>query len=193
MSQDVNSEVKVAKEDKVTARIKELLDKQIRPLLADRGGSLIFQDISNGIVSLRIVGSPGASVPIKDSIGNMLRHYVPEVVDVKLVSTLIDTDLAPNDDPGMSLSKRVQRVLDEQINPAVDDHGGFIRLIEVKENVVHIQFEDGCQGCAMANVTLRQGVEVMIKEQVPEIVAVVDETDHASGTKPYFRTKKGPS
>ncbi|HEX9583161.1 MAG TPA: NifU family protein [Gammaproteobacteria bacterium] len=65
--------------------------------------------------------------------------------------------------------------------------------MEVKDDTVYIRFEGGCQGCAMADVTLRQGVEVMIKEQVPEIVAVVDVTDHAGGTNPYFKTKKGPA
>ena len=192
-SRDVDPEAKDEPEDEVTARIKELLDEQIRPLLADRGGDLIFQNFTEGIVKLRIVGSPGASVPIKENIGNLIRHYVPEVVDVQLVTTLTDTDRALRGGPGTSLSTSVQRVLDEQINPAVGDHGGFIRLIEVKDDIAYIQFEDGCQGCALANVTLRQGVEVMIKEQIPEIVAIVDVTDHASGTNPYFETKKGPS
>lgn len=192
-SRDIDPEAKDEPEDEVTARIKELLDEQIRPLLADRGGDLIFQNFTEGIVKLRIVGSPGASVPIKENIGNMIRHYVPEVVDVELVTTLTDTDRALRGGPSTSPSTSVQRVLDEQINPAVGDHGGFIRLIEVKDDIAYIQFEGGCQGCAMANVTLRQGVEVMIKEQIPEIVAIVDVTDHASGTNPYFKTKKGPS
>ena len=192
-SRDVDPETKDEPEDEVTARIKELLDEQIRPLLADRGGDLIFQNFTEGIVKLRIVGSPGASVPIKENIGNLIRHYVPEVVDVQLVTTLTDTDRALRGGPSTSLSTSVQRVLDEQINPAVGAHGGFIRLIEVKDDIAYIQFEGGCQGCAMANVTLRQGVEVMIKEQIPEIVAIVDVTDHASGTNPYFETKKGPS
>ncbi len=64
--------------------------------------------------------------------------------------------------------------------------------MEVEDGTAYIRFEGRCQGCAMAEVTLRQGVEVMIKEQVPEIVTVVDVTDHASGTNPYYKTKKGP-
>jgi Fe-S cluster biogenesis protein NfuA len=178
-------------EDKLTARIKELLDERIRPLLADRGGDLIFQEFTEGVVKLRIVGSPGASVPIRDNIANMIRHYVPGIADVRLVTALTGADHALRSGSGASLSASVQRILDEQINPAVGDHGGFIRLVEVKDHTAHIQFEGGCQGCAMAEVTLRQGVEVMIKEQIPEIVAIVDVTDHASGTNPYFETKKG--
>ncbi len=179
--------------DAVTARIRKLLDKQIRPLVADRGGDLIFQNFTDGIVNLRIVGSPGASIPIKDDIGNMFRHHLPEVVDVQFVTTLTDIDRAARGGPGTSQTASVQLLLDEQINPAVSSHDGYIRLVEVKDDTAYIRFEGGCQGCAMAHVTLRQGVEVMIKEQVPEIVAVVDVTDHASGTNPYFKTKKGPS
>ena len=192
-SRDVDPEAKDEPDDEVTAGIKELLDQRIRPLLADRGGDLIFHNFTEGIVKLRIVGSPGASVPIKENIGNMIRHYVPEVVDVQLFTTLTETDGALRGGLSTSLSTSVQRVLEEQINPAVGAHGGFIRLIEVKDDIAYIQFEGGCQGCAMANVTLRQGVEVMIKEQIPEIVAIVDVTDHASGTNPYFETKKGSS
>ncbi len=192
-SQDVDHEAKDDPEDVVTARIKELLDEQIRPLVTDRGGDLTFQDFTEGIVKLGIVGSPGALVPIIDSVGNMIRHYVPEVVDVRIVTTLTDTDHALHGGTSSSPSTNVQRVLDEQINPAVRDHGGFIRLVEVKDDTACIRLEGGCQGCAMADVTLRQGVEVLIKEQVPEIVAIVDLTDHAGGTNPYFKTKKGPS
>ena len=192
-SHDVDRETKDQPEDEVTAGIKKRLDEQIRPLVADRGGDLIFQNFTEGIVELGIVGSPGASVPIKENIANIIRHYVPEVVGVRLVTTLTDTDGVVRAAPGSSPSTSAQRVLDEQVNPAVRGHGGFIRLMEVKDDTAYIRFEGGCQGCAMAEVTLRQGVEVMIKEQVPEIVAIVDVTDHASGTNPYFQTKKGPS
>jgi Fe-S cluster biogenesis protein NfuA len=192
-SQDLDRAAKDEPEDETTAKIKELLDEQIRPLVADRGGDLIFQNFTEGIVTLEIVGSPGASVPIKDNIGNMIRHYVPEVVEVRLVTPRSDTDRVLRGGPGTSPSMNAQRVLDEQINPAVRSHGGFIRLMEVKDDTAYIRFEGGCQGCAMADVTLRQGVEVMIKEQVPEIVAIVDVTDHSGGTNPYFKTKKGPS
>lgn len=85
----------------------------------------------------------------------------------------------------------VQRVLDEQINPAVAEHGGFVMLLDVKGDTAYIQLGGGCQGCGMANVTLKQGVEVMIKRGVPSIQNVVDTTDHASGTNPYYQPAKG--
>jgi len=86
---------------------------------------------------------------------------------------------------------KVQHVLDEQINPAVADHGGFVMLLDVKDDTAYIQLGGGCQGCGMANVTLKQGVEVMIQRAVPEIKNVVDSTDHASGSNPYYQPAKG--
>jgi cystathionine gamma-synthase len=192
-SRGADHEGKDGPEDEVTARIRKVLNEQISPLVADRGGELIFRDFTKGIVSLAIMGSPGASIPIRDNFVSLFRHYVPEVVDVRLVPPVSDADRAPASETGSSLSVAVQRVLDEQINPAVGGHGGFISLVEVTKDTAYIRFEHRCQGCAMAEVTLQQGVAVMLKEQVPDIVSVVDMTDHASGTSPYFKTKKGPS
>ena len=102
-SQDFALEVEDEPKDKITARIKELLDERIRPLLADRGGDLIFQDFMDSIVKLRIVGSPGASVPIMANIANMFRHYVPEVADVQIVPAPADADRPRRGKRGRSL------------------------------------------------------------------------------------------
>ena len=85
----------------------------------------------------------------------------------------------------------VQRVIDEDLNPAVSSHGGFITLLDVRDNTAFIQLGGGCQGCGMADVTLKQGIEVRIRELVPAITAVVDTTDHAEGRNPYFAPSKG--
>jgi Fe/S biogenesis protein NfuA len=89
------------------------------------------------------------------------------------------------------MAAAVQRVLDTEINPAVASHGGHVELLEVKDHVAYIAMGGGCQGCGMADVTLRQGIEVRIREAVPEIRAVVDTTDHAGGTNPYYQPAKG--
>ena len=85
------------------------------------------------------------------------------------------------------IASAVQKVLDQEINPAVDAHGGWVTLLDVKDSVAYVQFGGGCQGCGMADVTLKQGVDVRIKELVPQIRAVVDTTDHAGGTNPYYQ------
>jgi Fe/S biogenesis protein NfuA len=85
----------------------------------------------------------------------------------------------------------IQRLLDTQINPAVASHGGYVTLLDVKDDIAYIALGGGCQGCGMADVTLKQGIEVVIKEEVPEIRQVIDTTDHASGTNPYYQPAKG--
>src|SRR3972149_6124992 len=88
-------------------------------------------------------------------------------------------------------AKAIQEVIDTQINPGVASHGGFVTLLDVKEDTAYIALGGGCQGCGMANVTLKQGIEVLIKQAVPEIKQVVDTTDHAGGTNPFYQPAKG--
>ena len=88
------------------------------------------------------------------------------------------------------LTTRVQELIDSTINPAVAGHGGFVQLIDVKENKVYLQMGGGCQGCGAADVTLKSGIERLIKEEIPEIEEVLDTTDHASGDNPYYQPSK---
>jgi Fe/S biogenesis protein NfuA len=84
----------------------------------------------------------------------------------------------------------VQRIFDEQINPAIAAHGGVVSLIAIEGDTAYVEFGGGCQGCGMVNVTLKQGVEVAVREQVPGIEHVLDSTDHDSGTNPYYQPAK---
>jgi Fe/S biogenesis protein NfuA len=84
------------------------------------------------------------------------------------------------------LAERVQEVIDEVINPGIAAHGGFVELVDVSEDTMHIRMGGGCQGCAASQATLRMGIERMIREQVPEIANIIDVTDHASGESPYY-------
>jgi len=89
------------------------------------------------------------------------------------------------------LAVAVQRVLDDHVNPAIASHGGYVTLLEVKDNVAYVRMGGGCQGCGMVDVTLKQGIETMIKEAVPQVVSVVDTTDHAAGENPYYEAAEG--
>ncbi|MCH7588088.1 MAG: NifU family protein [Chloroflexi bacterium] len=89
------------------------------------------------------------------------------------------------------ISQAVQDVLTNEINPSVASHGGVVQLLEVKDNVAYIELGGGCVGCGLVDVTLKQGIEVAIKNAVPDILAIVDSTDHASGTNPYYQESKG--
>lgn len=84
----------------------------------------------------------------------------------------------------------VQNIIDTQINPGVASHGGFIELLDVKGAIAYVRLGGGCQGCGMADVTLKQGIEALIIEAVPQITQVIDSTDHASGDNPYYKPSK---
>ena len=84
----------------------------------------------------------------------------------------------------------LQQVIDEQINPQVAAHGGYVELLDVRDRTAYVMMGGGCQGCGMASVTLKQGVEVLIKDAMPEIEEIVDTTDHAAGTNPYYQPAK---
>jgi Fe/S biogenesis protein NfuA len=88
--------------------------------------------------------------------------------------------------PSGPIADRVREVLDTQVNPAIAAHGGMISLVDVEETDVYVEMSGGCQGCALSRMTLRQGVERMLREAVPELTAVHDVTDHASGDNPYL-------
>ena len=85
---------------------------------------------------------------------------------------------------------KIQKILDEMINPAVASHGGYVELLDVKENVAYLKLGGGCQGCGMVNVTLKQGIEATLKEEIPQLAGVIDQTDHAGGSNHYYQPAK---
>ena len=107
------------------------------------------------------VGSPGAVEPLRR--------------ELDLPDILVDTTAG---------------VIDEVLNPMVAAHDGRIELVDDHDGVIRIRLEGGCQGCALAQVTVRQGIEVVLRRHVPGVVAVIDETDHASGDRPHFPATK---
>jgi Fe/S biogenesis protein NfuA len=96
----------------------------------------------------------------------------------------------PEPDLSSPLAQRVVAVLEEQINPAIASHGGRADLVAVEDGAAYLRLSGGCQGCGMAAATLSQGIEVAIIEEIPEIDRVIDVTDHASGTNPFFEAAK---
>lgn len=92
--------------------------------------------------------------------------------------------------PPEELRNRVQQVLDEMINPGVASHGGFVELLDVQDDSVYIRMGGGCQGCGAADMTLKMGIERLIRENVPQVREILDTTDHASGRNPYYAQSK---
>jgi Fe-S cluster biogenesis protein NfuA len=96
----------------------------------------------------------------------------------------------PEDAAGREIFSAVSALLDARVNPSVASHGGHVTLAGVTGATVFLRLEGGCQGCGMAKVTLRQGIERSILEGVPSVRRVVDVTDHASGETPYYHPSK---
>jgi Fe/S biogenesis protein NfuA len=88
------------------------------------------------------------------------------------------------------VAQRVLQVLERQINPSIAAHGGRADLVAVEGEIAYLRLSGGCAGCGMAAVTLSQGIEVALRESVQEIRRIVDVTDHASGTNPYYEAAK---
>jgi len=166
--------------DPVVAELKELIETRIRPAASQGGGDVILRGYNAGVVYIQFKGQ---AFQLLSGIENMLKHYVPEVERVADYR-----DAIPK--PGLDTpeGKAIKEILDTRVNPSVAAHGGHISLIDVVGPRAFIRMEGGCQGCGMANATLKDGVEVEIKKEVPSIQQVLDVTDHAEGTNPYYQS-----
>lgn len=117
---------------------------------------------------------------------------VAEVIRAHIQSgePAVSPDFRSNFMPDAGLKNKVQEIFDAQINPAVEGHGGHVELLEVKDNKIYLRMGGACQGCGMADVTLRQGIEATLREQFPQVEEILDVTDHASGANPYYTPSK---
>lgn len=113
-------------------------------------------------------------------IGAAIREHIATGLDA------VNPELRERIPPVDVLREKVQAVIDREILPSVRSHGGVIRLLDVQGNTVFLQMGGGCQGCSSADTTLKQGVEVAIRNSVPEVGEILDTTDHAAGRNPYY-------
>jgi cystathionine gamma-synthase len=171
----------------VEERVREVVARQLRPLAVERGAELELKNVTDGVVRLIYSGSPGAVVTLVDEVRELVTHYVPEVFDVH-IEGLSGEPQTERDEP---LSAQIEAVLAASINPAVAAHGGQILLVETHGTEARLRMSGRCQGCALADVTFRQGVEVILRREVPRLQLILDTTDHTAGTDPYFKTSKG--
>jgi len=169
--------------DRVTAA----LEGSVLPLVIARGGGVRVLAVENGVAMLEVSGSPGASVPLISRIEVLIRAAVPEVTRVRVVGP---GGKSPRTSVRGDLAERVRRVLDAEINPTIAAHRGHVALVEVDEGWVRIRLDGGCQGCSLAEVTVRQGIEPLLRARVPEMVGLVDVTDHEAGTDPFYSGAK---
>jgi len=168
-------------------RVAAALERSVLPAVVARGGAERVVAVEEGVATLEVHRSPGAVLPLASRIQDLLRAAVPEITAVRIVGPPTEP---PSAGRGGSLADRVRGVLDAEVNPVIAAHGGRVALVEVDQGWVRIRLEGGCQGCSLAEVTIRQGVEPLLRARVPEMVGLVDVTDHAAGTKPFFSAEK---
>ncbi len=143
----------------------------------------------------REIEMPGFTVLVQESAMDRLEgasvDYVDRVNESGFEVQVRETDGSNGagsraEAPSGEIADRVREVLDNHVNPAIAAHGGMISLIDVRDTEISVEMSGGCQGCALSAATLRQGVERMLREEIPELTAVHDITDHASGSNPYL-------
>ena len=117
--------------------------------------------------------------PIGAAIRNQLLSGVPTILEGQARATSPRTD--------DEIRRAVEELLEREVNPSVASHGGKISVVKVEDGDLYIALSGGCQGCAASQVTLKQGVEVMVRRVVPQVRAIIDATDHTAGTRPYYR------
>lgn len=170
----------------LAARVTAVLERSVLPSVVARGGGLRVAGVTGGVVTLEASGSPGAAFPLVSRVEALIRAAVPEVTGIRLTG--------PGDEPAPAaegdLAGRVRRVLDAEINPAIAAHRGQVVLAGAGEGWVRVRLEGGCQGCSLAEVTLRQGIEPVLRARVPDLVGLTDVTDHEAGTGPFFSPAK---
>ena len=173
----------------IAAAVRDVVERSIAPLVIARGGTVRLVSVENGVVTLEASGSPGAVLPAEAHVRSQLCTAVAGVTDVRLVWPGHAASAAAAPDSA-KLSERVRAILEAEINPAVAVHGGRVTLVEAQADRVTIRLEDGCQGCNLAIVTVRQGIEPLLRARLGRDVIVIDATDHAAGTAPFFTPSK---
>ena len=121
---------------------------------------------------------------LKPAIGAAIRTQLLTVVPAILEAR---HDASTGRRTDAEIRRVVQELLDREVNRSIAAHGGRISIADVRDGNLFIAMSGGCQGCAASSVTLRQGLEVMVRRVAPEIVDIVDTTDHAAGEKPFYQ------
>jgi Fe-S cluster biogenesis protein NfuA len=165
-------------------------------------GSAVFytlEEAKDNSLAQRLLNLPGImKVELNDNLVDVTQGGAEDWRQLgKRVGTAIRAFLNPAPDiadsdrlPSEHVRMKVQQVLDEMINPGVAAHGGFVELLDVQDDNIFIRMGGGCQGCGAADVTLKMGIERLIREQVPQVREILDTTDHASGTNPFYAPSK---
>ncbi len=173
----------------LTERVEAALGRAILPSVIARGANLRVAAVEDGVAMLEVTGSPGAVFPLAARIEALIRAAVPEVTGMRLVPPGSGSAGPAPADPA-DLAEAARRVLDAEVNPAIAAHRGHVSLAGAGDGWIRVRLEGGCQGCSLAEVTLRQGIEPILRARLPGMTGLVDVTDHEAGTEPFFSAEK---
>jgi len=174
----------------LAAQVSAALARSVLPSVIARGGAIrVAAAGADGVVTLEVTGSPGAALPLASRIEAAIRTAVPQVTAVRLVT--------PGTSPSGSqaraaagLAEAARRVLDAEVNPAIAAHRGHVSVTGTDHGWIRIRLDGGCQGCSLAEVTIRQGIEPLLRARLPVMTGLTDVTDHEAGTDPFFSPEK---
>lgn len=150
----------------------------------------LFQvpDVASVLVADNVVtvgkSSEASWLELMRPIGSAIRSQLLSGVPTILVGQARAASGGRSD---VEIRQAVEELLEREVNPSVASHGGKISVVEVRDGDLYIAMSGGCQGCAASQVTLKQGVEVMVRRVVPEVREIIDATDHAAGSRPYYQ------
>jgi len=173
----------------LAARVTAALERSVLPSVIARGGAIrVAAAGADGVVTLEVTGSPGAALPLASRIEAAVRAAVPEVTAVRLAAP----GTSPPGSPGgaAGLAEAARQVLDAEVNPAIAAHRGHVTVDGAEDGWIRIRLDGGCQGCSLAEVTIRQGIEPLLRARLSAVTGLVDVTDHEAGTDPFFSPEK---
>jgi Fe-S cluster biogenesis protein NfuA len=183
----------------LAAAVTAALEHSILPSVIARGAATIrvVAVDGDGVITLEADGSPGAVLPILGRIEAQIRAAVPGVTAVRLATANPESSSPPEAADLGSVGSAwafdrgtAQRILDAEVNPAITAHHGHIAVVSADDGWIRIRLEGGCQGCSLAEVTIRQGIEPLLRARLPGVIGVADVTDHEAGTDPFFSPEK---
>ena len=142
-------------------------------------------EVSDTTIWVRKQESAGWAV-LKPAIAAAIRQVMDETdapLGVQTAQTGSNSDA--------DLLHAVEDLLESQVNPGVAAHGGHIAADRVEGGIVYLRMSGGCQGCASSSATLREGVERMLRAALPQVREIVDVTNHAAGSTPFYKREGG--
>jgi Fe-S cluster biogenesis protein NfuA len=173
----------------LAAQVTAALQRSVVPSVIARGGAVRVTAATNGVVTLEVTGSPGAVFPLASRIEAVIRAAVPGITAVRLTTPGTKHALPPAG--AGDLADAARAIIDAEVNPAIAAHRGHVTVTGVTgDGWIRIRLDGGCRGCSLAEVTIRQGIEPLLRSRLPAMTGLIDVTDHQAGTEPFYSPEK---